>query len=222
MKPKVALFDMDHTLMDNDCDVSWKAFLIEKGIADASENDEADRFYRQYLEGRLDVDAFLGFQLRQFKGQTKDEMAPLLAEHFERYGRPKLYRDAVAEVERYREANAPTAIVTSTNEAIAAPAAAFLGIDELLATRLEFLDGRYTGAIVPPYYLAEGKLAPAIDFCRRHGATLDEAAYYGDSASDLPLLRAVGAPVAVNPSGALEAEARAKNWRIVWWDVDGE
>jgi HAD superfamily hydrolase (TIGR01490 family) len=218
--PTIVFLDMDHTVMDNDCDVSWKSFLIEEGLADPSEREEAAAFFQQYREGRLDVDAFVIFQLRQFRGRTPAEMAPLTQRHFERHALPNLFPEAVRTVERCRERGVPTVLLTATCGEIAGPLAARLGVEAMRATRLEVADGRYTGRIVPPYCFGAGKLIYAREECERRSLRLAQAGYYGDSAADIPLLEAVGFPVAVNPAAELDALARERGWPIARWQTE--
>jgi len=214
---KIAFFDMDHTLMDNDCDVSWKQFLIEEGWADPSEKDEAARFYQDYREGQLDIDAFLNFQLRQFKGRTVDEMSWLSQQHCDRKVIPLIYSEARVAVDQFRTAGIPVYLLTATNEAVASPVAKYLGLDGILATLLEEKKGRYTGRIVPPYCYREDKIRYARSLCRKLECDLSDAAYYGDSAADVPMLKTVGDPVMVNASGTLLELATQNGWRIEQW-----
>lgn len=216
-EPRIAFFDMDHTLMDNDCDVSWKAFLIEEGLADPSENAEAARFYQDYRDGKFNIEAFLEFQLRQFRDRTPDEMAALARRHFERHARSRLYPDAVAAVADLRGRALPVFLLTATNDVIARPVAEALGFDGLLATRLETRDGRYTGRIVLPYCFGEDKTGYARALCAERGMTLRDAAYYGDSRADIPVLEAVGFPVVVNPAEPLRALAAERRWPVETW-----
>lgn len=210
----ISIFDMDHTLIDNDCDVSWKVFLVKKNLAPINALEMADKYFRQYVEGRLDMDAFLEFQLAEFKGRTPEDMAALAREHCESTVKPRIYRDAVAEIETAQSTGRILAICTSTNEVIARPVADLLGIPNLLATRLELRDGKYTGRIQGPYCGGEGKIPAAADFCREHGTNLNAVTYYGDSKADIPLLSEVGTPVVVNPAPALRETAEKRNWQI--------
>ncbi len=220
MDAKIVFFDMDHTLMDNDCDMSWKEFLIDRGLADASERDEKDRYFQQYLEGRLDVEGFLAFQLRQFRGKAPEELAPLIRDHFEECVLHRIYPQARAIIDALRTRGVPRYLLTATNEVIAAPVAEHLRLDGMLATRLEIMDGRYTGKILPPYCIAGDKIGYAEQICRDHGVTLTEAAYYGDSSSDIPILEAVGHAVAVNPNGLLLERAEEARWPIERWTLE--
>jgi putative phosphoserine phosphatase / 1-acylglycerol-3-phosphate O-acyltransferase len=96
----------------------------------------------------------------------------------------------------------------------------WFGFDEVLATRLELEDGRYTGRIVPPYCFGPDKIGYAEQACRARGADLSQAAYFGDSSSDIPLLEAVGFPTAVNPEGVLATRAADAGWRVVRWTLN--
>lgn len=217
LKCRIVFFDMDHTLMDHDMDVSWKSFLLEKGLAEPVEEDEARMFYEQYLENRLDIDRFLDFQLRQFRGRTPDEMTALAREHFEGHARSRIFPEAGHVVRQYQGEGAHTVLLTATCEVIAGPVAEWFGFDTVVATRLTLREGRYTGKINPPYCYGPHKVDYALDICSALGLNFSEAGYYGDSTADIPLLKAVAFPVAVNPRGELEALAASHGWPIKRW-----
>ena len=218
-KLRIVFFDMDHTLMDHDMDVSWKSFLLKKGLADPAEEDEARMFYEQYLENRLDIDGFLDFQLRQFRGRTPDEMDALAREHFRDHARSRIFAEAGPLVRHYRAEGVHTVLLTATCEVIAAPVAEWFGFDTVAATRLTLQNGRYTGKIVPPYCFGPHKVDYARDICREHGLGLQEAGYYGDSLADIPLLQSVGFPVTINPGPELESLAIRNAWPVLGWRV---
>ena len=92
--PAVYFFDMDHTLINNDCDVSWKQFAVRHNLAPESDLAEADRYFDDYNAGTLDVEEFYLFQFREFIGKTPEEMRPLAELHFEEYVRPHIYPEA--------------------------------------------------------------------------------------------------------------------------------
>jgi len=214
MKPSIFFFDMDHTLINNDCDVSWKQFLVARGIAPPTAMDEADRFFQQYVAARLDIQSFLAFQLREFKGRSQAEMTQLCLEHFHERVKPEIYEDGQQAVAEALHSGAPTVLLTATNNVIAKPLADFLGISELSATDLELKNDIYTGEIAGTYCAGEGKIIKAQDYCRIHQVDFSQACYYGDSLSDIPLLSTVAFPVVCNPGPELEAMARKKEWPI--------
>ncbi len=213
----IYLFDMDHTLLDNDCDVSWKSFLVERGLAPADSLAVADGFYRDYVENRLDIERFMAFQLAEFRGRTRAEMRELARLHFEQYARPRLYKDAIAMVEQVGRQGCPRALLTATNRVVALPVAEHLRIPQVLAVRPRLADGCYTGDFIPPYSGGEGKVPLAGEFAREHGCELSQAAYFGDSLADLPILRKVGFPTVVNPGRELREVAVREGWPVVRW-----
>jgi len=217
--PQVVFFDMDHTLIDNDCDVSWKRFLIGESLAPPRENDDVARFYDLYLGGQLPIAEFLLFQLRQFVGRTVSEMRELARRHFEALVRSRIYPQARLEVDSAWKRGIPAVMLTGTNRIVAEPLAEELNMDAVLATELEINDGRFTGRIVELYCFGPEKVAKARDFCQARGLRLDHAAYFGDSTSDIPMLEAAGEAVAVNPSEELAQTARRRGWRIVRWSL---
>lgn len=208
-------WDMDHTLIDNDCDVSWKEFLVAEGLAPVTDLDEAAAFFQQYRENRLDWRAFMAFQLRELAGQTPAELAALAERHFVKIVQPRLYPRAVALVHEQLARGATVCLLTATNRAVALPLAKFVGIPHLLATELELLEGRYTGRMAGEYCGGRGKVPRLLAFCQEHGVPAAEVWYYGDSSADLPALEAVGHPVVANPMPALRAIAEQRGWPLL-------
>ena len=214
MRPTIVFFDMDHTLIDNDCDVSWKAFLVEEGLAEPEAQQTADRHFQAYVRGELNVRAFLQFQLAEFRNRTPAAMKRLAERHCRNVVQPKVYADARATVDDVRRRGIPVAVLTATNGIVAAPVAGLFGIETLIATRLAVKDGRFTGDIEGTYCHGEGKVACAQSFCEANGFEVGQAAYYGDSLSDVPMLAAVGEPHVVNPGDSLRALAHEYQWPI--------
>lgn len=213
--PKIYFFDMDHTLIDNDCDVSWKSFVVEQELAPADALERATFYYYQYVDGKLDINDFMDFQLKEFIGKTEAEMEKLVRLHFEMWVKKTIYADAEAEVKRVQARGKPTVLLSATNRVIARPVAEYFGFDACLATELELKDGRYTGKLAGEYALGAGKIGMAREYCESLNLSLNDAAYYGDSVNDFPILKAVGFPVAANPCSELEAGAIEHNWPIV-------
>ncbi len=216
-RPLFYLFDMDHTLIKADCDVTWKYFVVKHQLAPASALSEADRFFDDYNRGELDVNAFYEFQFREFAGRTEVEMAALAEQHFMEYIRPNLYPEARRTVENAKAAGVPVGILSSTNTVISTPVARALGIDLVLGTRLEVTDGHYTGRITGTYGAGPGKVTIAGALAMERGLSLRDFAYFGDSINDRNILEAVGFPTAVNPSDSLKRLASERGWPIVAW-----
>lgn len=198
--PSLFLFDMDHTLINNDCDVSWKQFLVDKGEAPAGALNEAQRYYEDYVRGELDITPFLQFQLEEFRGRSPEDMRELAVTHFEEVVKERVYsffRELLTEIAHRK---IPRAIVTATNEIIAGPVAEYLQIPTVLATKLELEGNRFTGELFGEYCYSEGKVTAAGAFAEELQISFEDTAYFGDSLSDVPLLKRVAYPVLINPS----------------------
>ena len=217
---KLALFDLDGTLIAKDSDHAFGEFLVQLGWVDAAEfGAENDRFYRQYQAGRLDIDAYVDFATRPWRDRSAREQQDVLERFMREQMLPAIGARARALVRSHLDAGDRVAIATSTNEFVTRPIADAFGVAALIATELERdAHGRVTGRIRGTPSLREGKLARVHGWLRAQGLNLGDFAAsicYSDSTNDLPLLQAVSDPVATNPSPALEAIARERGWRIL-------
>lgn len=213
---RLALFDLDNTLLGCDSDHAWGDWLCERGILDgATYKARNDAFYQDYLAGRLNITDYLNFTLDIF-GRT--EMAQLDAWHREFMAEciePIILPKALALLDRHRAAGDKLVIITATNRFVTAPIAARLGVDTLLATECEMVDGRYTGRTTDVPCFKEGKVTRLNRWMQENGFDLDGSTFYSDSMNDLPLLEQVSYPVAVDPDPKLMAEAEDRNWPIM-------
>lgn len=211
----LALFDLDNTLLAGDSDYLWGRHLASLGVVDGAEYERTNqRFYDDYREGRLDIDAFLRFSLAPLRAHP----AALLQQWREAFMReriePLVLPAALELVERHRSGGDTLIIITATNAFVTAPIAARFGIEHLIATEPEWRDGGYTGAVVGPPAFREGKVQRLEQWLETHGATLEGSHFYSDSINDLPLLERVAHPVAVDPDARLAAEAELRGWPI--------
>ena len=211
------IFDMDETLIDSDCDVTWKEFLVAEKIAPTEALREADRFAEEYARGCMNQDEFNEFQLREVVGITPPELAELARRHFEVMVRPHIRPAAKRFVDAVETSGERRIVLSSTNRYLVAPVAEYFGIAEFYGTDLEMRSGRFTGQIAGDYLAGEGKLRFLRKFCADNALDPADVAAYGDSINDLPLLRAVGQPVAVSPSASLRKIAEQNKWRILEW-----
>ncbi len=213
---RLAMFDLDNTLIAGDSDTLWGAFLARKGLVERERHRQAHaRFYRDYLEGNLDIDEFLRFQLHFLSTQNLSTLLALRAQYIERQIRPILLPKARQLVERHRSAGDTLLIITATNRFITEPIAALLGIEHLIATEPEMKNGAYTGLVAGTPSFAGGKVSRYDEWLQNHELTPAETWFYSDSHNDLPLLNRVDNPVAVDPDDILKAEACARKWPIL-------
>ncbi len=220
MSANLCLFDLDHTLLPLDSDHAWGEFVVALGWAEpAAQRAENDRFYAQYQDGSLDIDAYVEFATRAWRHRSPAEQAAAHARFMDEVIRPALRPEARALVERHRAQGDLMAIVTATNEFVTGPIAAAFGVDTLIAVELErHADGRATGRIRGVPSFREGKTTRVEQWLGGLGRRVQDferVAVYSDSMNDLPLLELATHPVATNPSPALEALARDRGWPLL-------
>jgi HAD superfamily hydrolase (TIGR01490 family) len=212
----LAIFDLDNTLLAGDSDYLWGLFLTERGIVDrAHYQQENERFYREYREGRLDIYEFLRFSLRPLRENEPDQLLAWREEFIRRMIDPIILPEARKLVSRHRAAGDVLLIITATNEFVTAPIAQRFGIDHLIATVPEKLDGRYTGEVVGEPSFQHGKVIRLRQWLRGQKLDLHDSSFYSDSHNDIPLLEQVEHPVAVDPDTALRAHARSHGWPVI-------
>jgi HAD superfamily hydrolase (TIGR01490 family) len=212
----LAIFDLDNTLLTGDSDYLWGVFLSETGAVDRADYErENERFFREYHEGRLDIFEFLAFSLRPLAQHPLPQLLAwrerFLAERIE----PLITPASRALVEQHRDAGDTLMIITATNAFVTAPIAARYGIPHLIATEPEQVDGRYTGRVAGIPSFREGKVQRLEAWLAEHGGDLHDAWFYSDSHNDLPLLRRVTHPVAVDPDRQLAGEAERHGWPVI-------
>ena len=215
---KLHVFDMDGTLVDHDCDVLWKKFLVDSGIAPRGDRELSLKYYADYTAGVLDVEAFIRFQHREFVGHTLDEMKALCGRCFETTLKVNCRPKAAEYLRKIRATGAGTVLLSGTNTVISDFIRAHFGIGIVCGTELELsADGRFTGNVVGEYALGKGKVTSMLRVAESLGVRPDEVAAYGDSVNDIPLLAAAGEAYAISPAPALRAEAEKRGWHILDW-----
>lgn len=213
---RLALFDLDNTLLGGDSDHAWGDYLCERGILDPiAYKNRNDEFYQDYLAGKLDLKAYLEFTLEIL---ARTEMAQLDEWHRDFMRdciEPIVLPQALALLQKHRDAGDKLVIITATNRFVTGPIAARLGVQTLLATECEMADGRYTGRSTDVPCFREGKVTRLNRWLEENGFTLEDSYFYSDSMNDLPLLEQVTHAVAVNPDPNLRAEAEKRGWPVI-------
>lgn len=212
----LAIFDLDNTLLAGDSDYLWGQFLAETGVVDREAYErENERFYREYLEGRLDIMAFLAFSLEPLSAHPVEQLRQWRMRFLREKIEPRITRAAETLVAQHRTAGDTLMIITATNAFVTAPIAERLGIPHLIATEPELKDGRYTGQVAGIPSFREGKVTRLDSWLAAHGQSLRGAWFYSDSHNDLALLERIDNPVAVDPDNALRAHALERGWPII-------
>lgn len=217
--PRVALFDLDHTLLPIDSDYSWGVFTTHIGWTDPVVFKERnDEFYAHYKAGTLDIHEYVRFAVEAVRihGPAKAQAAHqrFMAEVVQ----PALHPSAHALVQAHRTRGEHAVIVTATNEFVTRPIAALFEVSELIAVELERGDdGWITGEIRGVPSAREGKVTRMEQWLAARGWAWGDVhtTFYSDSINDLPLLERVNEPVATNPDERLRGIAEQRGWRIL-------
>ncbi len=215
----LALFDLDNTLLSGDSDFEWAQFLIEQGALDR-ELFEAKNlaFYEQYKAGTLDIHEFLDFQLKPLSRHTRNVLDGWRDNFMQNKVRGMVTVAAQDLVAKHRATGDVCVIITATNSFITSPIAQEFGIEHLIATEPEERDGEFTGCVVGVPCFREGKVARLESWLAQQGwgwESLSDSYFYSDSLNDLPLLKKVRHPVAVDPDETLRSYAEQHGWPIL-------
>jgi|AntAceMinimDraft_11_1070367.scaffolds.fasta_scaffold08506_2 putative phosphoserine phosphatase/1-acylglycerol-3-phosphate O-acyltransferase len=214
--PTVAFFDLDRTLIAGYSILSIARETAEQG-ARRGKLSEAIKVVQDILKHKVyssgaNYHRIVKRTSKALTGVSEASLREIGEQAYRKYIAKSLYREAIALVEAHRAAGHKLAIVSSASRYQVESVARVLGIDEIHCTQLEVANGRFTGQVVIPMCYGEGKLLAAQRSARLHKAELKNCWFYSDSSADLPLLRKVGHPVAVNPSDRLAAHARTHQW----------
>lgn len=218
-KPRLALFDLDHTLLPLDSDYEWGEFTIRLGWCDASEFKRRNaEYFEHYRAGTLDIHEYIRFATEAIRSRGPQQAAQAHARFMDEVIRPALRPQALELVERHRQAGEQLLIVTATNDFVTAPIAQVFGVAELIAVQLERdAHGQVTGEILGTPSAREGKVQRMNEWLAQR--SLDwadvETTFYSDSLNDLPLLEQVTYPVATNPDDKLRSLAHERGWPIL-------
>lgn len=215
----LTLFDLDNTLLNGDSDFEWSQFLIEQGVLDR-ELFEAKNlsFYEQYKAGTLDIHEFLDFQLKPLSRHARKTLNAWHEDFMRIKIRPMMGSAARDLVARHRAAGDVCVIITATNSFVTTPVAHEFGIEHLIATDPEQINGEFTGLVAGVPSFREGKITRLESWMTERAwtwASFADTTFYSDSLNDLPLLAKVKNPVAVDPDATLLKHAQQQSWKII-------
>lgn len=215
----LALFDLDNTLLAGDSDYNWSLFLINEGLLDAaSHKARNEQFYQDYKNGCLDIYAFLEFQLKPLSEHPKQYLDNLHLKYMQTVIRPMMTQKAQDLVNKHKAAGDLCVVITATNSFVTKPIATAYGIEHLIGTDPEMVDGEYTGGVSGVPSFKEGKVTRIEQWLAERGTRLADYStsyFYSDSHNDLPLMKLVTHPVAVNADEVLHEYAAQNGWPLI-------
>lgn len=219
MAQNLALFDLDNTLLAGDSDYSWSLFLINEGLLDEkTHRNRNEQFYEDYTSGCLDIDVFLDFQLAPLSKHSKRFLDTLHLKFMKTVIRPMMTDKAQALVKKHQADGDLCLIITATNSFVTSPIAAAYGIEYLIGTVPEMVNGEFTGKVSGLPSFQEGKVTRLNEWLSVRGQQLSDfetSYFYSDSHNDLPLMKLVTNPVAVDADPQLSAYAKANDWTSI-------
>lgn len=215
----LALFDLDNTLLTSDSDFEWSQFLIEKKVLDRKEYEARNlEFYEQYKSGTLDINKFLDFQLQPLSLYPRIQLDDWHNEFMAKKIMPQIAPGAYKLINEHMLGGDLCIIITATNRFVTEPIARVLGINNLIATEPDQEGGEFNGQVFGTPCFREGKITRLEDWMNEHNLTwlsFLESWFYSDSLNDIPLLKKVTNPVAVDPDSTLKKYAEENNWPII-------
>lgn len=216
-----AFFDLDRTLLDVNSGHLWLREEWRDGRLSARTAGRAIYWFTRYALGASDLDQAMDEAAALYRGEPEAEMAARVEAWFQRALRHRLRPGAVLALQTHRERGDVCVLATSSTQYAAAAAQQAFGLDDAISTRLASLDGVLDGTLAASAFGAH-KLTRCAAWAEARGIALEDCTFYTDSASDLPLLERVGAPVVVNPDRRLRKLAAARGWPVVDWGAAPE
>jgi len=209
----LAIFDLDNTLIRGDSDHAWGEFVCEKGLVDIQTyRKKNDAFYDDYMKGTLDISSYLRFSLSTLKGRKLEDLNKIREEFLKKHIEPLKLSKAIELLKMHRDSGDYLLIITATNSFIANPIADMLEVDDVLSSEAEIKSGAYTGEPLGIPCFQEGKVQRLKIWLKENSYSLKNSFFYSDSHNDIPLMKIVDNPVAVDADEKLNTYAFEKNW----------
>lgn len=219
--PRLAIFDLDHTLLQGDTDTLWCDYLLQRRLLPAHFAQDNLRLQAQYRSGAVSAQDFSAFYASTLACFAPQDLLQLRADFTEQVIAPCIRPQAARVLEQHRQQGDVLVLSSATSLFLITLTAQRLGFEHLLGTTLETTaDGRFTGRTQGVLNMREGKVIRLRAWLQTQGwpdvpALWQQACFYSDSINDLPLLQAVGHPVAVTPDPVLRQTAMDHHWPIL-------
>ena len=214
---KLTIFDLDNTILNGDSDYSWIEFLIKNNYVDAKSYEEKNKyFFDQYHQGTLDIAEYAGFSIGSFIEIGQEKLPEILDKFLLTVIEQMINIYALRLIHKHYENDDQLLLASATNKVLVDLIAKRLEFPNVIATIPEQINGTFTGKILEPSALGEGKLLRVKEWMDKNGyKDFSGTTFYSDSINDLPLLESVDKPIAVNPDEKLREISINNSWEIV-------
>ena len=212
---KIAIFDLDNTILKADSDYEMVNFLISKNLIEKKYRKLNDDYFASYGSGTLDIEEFSEFSLKPFIGMTRSEIEIIVADFYQKVLAEKFNPYILSILDDHKNQGDLVILASATNSLIVSHVAKMIGLDEFVSSVVSFSSGVCTGTIKQPHALGEGKLILVTKFLLDRKLSFDNTYFYSDSINDEPLMRKVKYPVAVNPDAQLLELSKSLGWDVL-------
>ena len=214
MNDYIAFFDLDHTIINANSGKLIARHAYQNGLFSTRDMINAALWSSLHDSRFMTPDRIIGKILKSFKNIPEAQFRRITHQVFDAQIKDTIRKNIGTEITSHKQKNGHTVILSAALFYICTAVKDFLGMDDAVCTRLEVIDGYFSGASDGKYCYGEEKLFQAIHYCETQNFSLDQAYFYSDSISDLPLLEKVGYPVCVVPEPKLANIARINGWPV--------
>jgi HAD superfamily hydrolase (TIGR01490 family) len=209
-----AFFDVDHTITRHSTGRRFAFMGARTGMFPHSVLLLIPFYYFFYRRGMMPIKK-LTREIPYLKGKTVEEIQAVALASFEHWVKNDIYPEAVSLIVELQKQGTRVVLASSSLNFLIEPLAKHLRVRDIITSNLEFSDGHATGMLTGFPAFGKEKKRFVLDFLEKNEGTLEGSAFYSDSINDLPLLEAVGSPVAVNPDPLLKKTASRRGWKIL-------
>ena len=212
---KLAIFDLDNTILKIDSDYEMVNYLIDKNFILEKYRKINKDYFNSYEDGSININNFSEFSLKPFVGMKQKDINFIFDDFYYKIIEPSYNTNLIKRINEHKKASQETLLASATNSLIVSYVAEKLGFKNFISSEVVFRNGKCTGKVKKPYALGEGKLKLVKKLFSNYNFTLNKASLYSDSINDVPLVKAVHMPIAVNPDNKRNKCAHSKNRHIL-------
>tara|TARA_B100001057_G_scaffold275601_1_gene275867 strand:+ start:1242 stop:1913 length:672 start_codon:yes stop_codon:yes gene_type:complete len=214
---KLAIFDLDHTILKCNSDHSWLDYLMNKQFIKKEEYfDQNAEFQRRFKQGDVNYKDYYEFTIQYLKGKSDDYISNIRSDFMVEVIEPSINIYALRLIHKHYEKGEELLLASGTTSIIADSIAKRLEFKNVVCTKCEQKNNTFTGRIENPPSLGEGKLKNVQTWMKKNGfSDFKDTTFYSDSILDMPLLEKVEKPVAVNPDNDLYRVSQNLGWEII-------